>query len=201
MYYLVPLGNPGEKYQTTRHNVGWLALDYCIHAWRLPQLIESRSDSGRVTQGVVADTEVKVLYPDTFMNNSGSAVVKFVPPSDINQLVVVHDDIDLPFGEIKLVQGRGGGGNNGVTSVIQKLGSKDFIRVRVGIAPKSFWTGKTKRPAGGGPLERFVMKSFTKTEQKELAFIYEKVQVAIEMIMKDGLEIAMNTCHQNQSKQ
>jgi len=126
------------------------------------------------------------------MNNSGSAVVKVVPRSDITQLIVIHDDIDLPFGEIKLVQGRGGGGNNGVSSIIQKLGSKDFIRVRVGIAPKSFWTGKTKRPAGGGPLERFVLKSFGKAEQKELDFVYEKVKEAIESVMNDGLELAMN---------
>jgi PTH1 family peptidyl-tRNA hydrolase len=195
MYYLVPLGNPGEKYETTRHNVGWLALDYCRAAWQLPGLSESRADSGRVTQGVVQDTEVKIVYPDTFMNNSGSAVVKVVPRSDITQLIVIHDDIDLPFGEIKLVQGRGGGGNNGVSSIIQKLGSKDFIRVRVGIAPKSFWTGKTKRPAGGGPLERFVLKSFGKAEQKELDFVYEKVKTAIEIIMSDGLEAAKNQCH------
>jgi len=195
MYYLVPLGNPGEKYETTRHNVGWRALDYCIQAWRLPEVIESRTASGRVTDGVVDTTEVKILYPDTYMNNSGSAVVKFVPASAINQLIVIHDDIDLPFGEIKLVQGRGGGGNNGVSSIIQKLGSKDFIRVRIGIAPKSFWTGKTKRPAGGGPLERFVLKSFSKAESKELDFVYEKVKTAIEIIVTEGLEAARNKLH------
>jgi PTH1 family peptidyl-tRNA hydrolase len=195
MHYLVPLGNPGEKYETTRHNAGWQAMNYCTQAWRLPEPVESRTASGRVTDGVVKGTEVKVLYPNTYMNNSGSAVVKFIPPSAINQLIVIHDDIDLPFGEIKLVQGRGGGGNNGVSSIIQKLGSKDFIRVRIGIAPKSFWTGKTKRPAGGGPLERFVLQSFGKTESKELDFVYEKVKTAIEIVMSDGLESAKNQCH------
>lgn len=192
MYYLVPLGNPGEKYEVTRHNVGWLALDYCRNAWRLPELSTSRSASGRVTQGIVQEVGVKIVYPDTFMNNSGSAVVKVVPPSEIAQLIVIHDDIDLPFGEIKLVRGKGDGGNNGVSSIIQKLGSKDFIRIRIGIAPKSFWTGKTKRPAGGGPLERFVLKPFGRAEQKELEFVYEKVKEAIESVMHDGLEIAMN---------
>jgi len=195
MQYIVPLGNPGEKYQTTRHNVGWMALDYCRSAWGLPDLVADRSCSGRVTQGVHGGTEIKILYPDTFMNNSGSAVVKCVPSSDIKKLVVVHDDIDLPFGDIKVVQGRGGGGNNGVTSIIQKLGSKDFVRIRVGIAPKSFWTGKTKRPAGGGPLERFVLKSFSRTEQKELDFVYEKVKEVLEILMSDGAEAAMNTCN------
>jgi PTH1 family peptidyl-tRNA hydrolase len=195
MYYLVGLGNPGEKYADTRHNVGWLALDYCRDKWSLPELVESRFESGRVTEGVVKGFEIKVLYPDTFMNNSGSAVAKCVPPSEISQLIVVHDDIDLPFGEIKIVKRRGGGGNNGVTSIIQKLGSKDFIRVRIGIAPKSFWTGKTLRPASGGPLERFVLKSFGKAEQKELNFVYEKVKEAIEILVQDGLETAMNKCN------
>lgn len=196
MFYIVPLGNPGEKYADTRHNVGWLALDYCRQAWQLPGLLESRADSGRVTAGVVGEAEVKILYPETFMNNSGSAVAKLVPKQSIQQLIVVHDDIDLPFGQIKLVKGRGGGGNNGVNSIIQKLGSKGFIRVRIGIAPTSFWTGKTKRPAGGGPLERFVLKTFSKTEQKELDFVYEKVKTALQVILKDGLETAMNTCQE-----
>jgi PTH1 family peptidyl-tRNA hydrolase len=195
MFYIVPLGNPGEKYADTRHNVGWLALDYCRRSWRLPELIESRTESGHVTDGVVKEVEVKILYPDTFMNNSGAAVKKLVPISEVTQLIVVHDDIDLPFGQIKLAKGKGGGGNNGVSSIIQKLGSKDFIRVRVGIAPKSFWTGKTKRPQGGGPLERFVLKSFGKAEQKELDFVYEKVKEAIEIVVTDGLELAMNKCH------
>jgi PTH1 family peptidyl-tRNA hydrolase len=195
MFYIVPLGNPGEKYSDTRHNVGWLALDYCRQSWRLPELVESRSLSGHLTDGIVNGTEVKILYPDTFMNNSGAAVKKLVSTSDISQLIVVHDDIDLPFGQIKLAKGKGGGGNNGVSSIIQKIGSKDFIRIRIGIAPKSFWTGKTKRPQGGGPLERFVLKSFGKAEQKELDFVYEKVKEAIELVVTDGLEIAMNKCH------
>jgi len=195
MYYIVPLGNPGERYAQTRHNVGWLALDYCRRAWRLPELLESRQESGRVTEDVIDTVPVKILYPDTFMNNSGSAVAKLVSQNDIQNLIVVHDEMDVPFGEIKIAKGRGGGGNNGVTSIIQKLGSKDFVRVRVGIAPRSFWTGKTKRPAGGGPLERFVLKPFGKSEQKELEFVYEKVKEAIEIIMKDGVEVAMNKCH------
>lgn len=195
MHYIVGLGNPGEKYESTRHNVGWLALDHCIEKLGLPSLIESSSLSGRVSGGVIGNEEVTILYPDTFMNNSGTAVAKLVPKNEVEQLVVVHDDIDLPFGEIKIVQGRGAGGNKGVQSIIEKLGSKDFVRVRVGIAPKSFWTGKVKRPAGGGPLERFVLKSFTTAEQKQLPEIFEKVKVAIENVVTDCVEVAMNRCN------
>jgi PTH1 family peptidyl-tRNA hydrolase len=192
MHYIVALGNPGEKYEHTRHNVGWQAIDHCLGEWELPDLVESGAQSGRSTKGQVAGNEVVVLYPTTFMNNSGSAVVKFVPKTEVEQLIVVHDDIDLPFGEIKLGKGRGSGGNNGVQSIIDKLGSKEFTRVRIGIAPKSFWTGKTKRPAGGGPLERFVLKSFTTSEKKQLGEIFEKVKVALEAVLTSGVEVAMN---------
>jgi PTH1 family peptidyl-tRNA hydrolase len=192
MFYIVALGNPGEKYQQTRHNLGWQVLDHCITHWQLPNLVDSNGLSGKCTEGTVRENAVTILFPATFMNNSGSAVVKIVPKGEIEKLIVVHDDIDLPFGEIKVGKGRGAGGNNGIQSIIDKLGSKDFIRVRIGIAPKSFWTGKIKRPAGGGPLERFVLKPFTSSEQKQLPDIFEKGRKAIETVMKDGLEKAMN---------
>ena len=195
MKYIIALGNPGEKYKDTRHNVGWQAMDYCLDSFSLPSLIESSSASGRVSEGAVVGIEVKVLYPDTYMNNSGSAVIKMVPKNEVSHLIVIHDDIDLPFGEIKVVQGRGSGGNNGVQSIIQKLGSKDFVRVRVGIAPTSFWTGKMKRPAGGGPLEKFVLKPFTPAERKQRPDIFARVKLALETVLTDGVESAMNKCN------
>lgn len=195
MFYIVGLGNPGEKYTETRHNVGWQALDYCATQFGWASLIADKHVSGRVTEGRVVGVSVQVLYPDTFMNNSGSAVVKFVPKEATGQLIVVHDDIDLPLGEVKLAKGRGAGGNNGVSSIVQKLGTKDFIRIRVGIAPTSFWTGKIKRPRGGGPLERFVLQQFTKTEQKQLPEVFETVKTALELIVSEGVEAAMNSCN------
>ena len=105
---------------------------------------------------------------------------------------MLHDDIDLPFGQIKIGRGRGDGGNNGIKSIIQKLGTKDFVRIRIGIAPTSFWSGKTKRPAGGGPLERFVLKPFSTKEAKQLEEVAEKSYQALQEILKNGPEIAMN---------
>ena len=104
----------------------------------------------------------------------------------------MHDDIDLPFGEVKIGKGRGAGGNKGVQSIIEKLGSKEFLRVRIGIAPKSIWTGKVKRPAGGGPLERFVLKPFGLIEKRDLPDIYKKVKTALEVTILEGPEVAMN---------
>ena len=192
MYYIVGLGNHGEKYQNTRHNVGWLVCDYIREKAGLPSLIGDKAMSGRVTEGLIVGTPTKLLYPDTFMNNSGSAVVKFVPKSEVGNLIVIHDDIDLPLGEIKLGKGRGDGGNNGIKSLIEKLGTKEFIRIRIGIAPKSFWTGATTRPKGGGPLEKFVLKPFTKKEEEQLREVEERAFCALQLILQSGLETAMN---------
>lgn len=195
MFYIVGLGNPGEEYSHTRHNVGWLALTSCVDAWRLPAPVESKAFAGSVSEGVIRGVEAFVLYPSTYMNHSGTAVAKLLQGTDPGQLIVVHDDIDLPFGEVKISHGRGAGGNKGVQSIIQKLDSRNFTRLRIGIAPKSFWTGRIKRPPGGGPLERYVLTPFTKTEQKTLPEVFQKTKTAIEMVLTDGATAAMNRCN------
>jgi peptidyl-tRNA hydrolase, PTH1 family len=192
MYYIVALGNPGEQYADTRHNVGWKMLSACMRVWNLPSLIIDKKKSGRVTEGEVEGKFVQVLYPETFMNNSGTAVAKLLGNQSTEKLIVVHDDIDLPFGEVRVGKSRGAGGNNGVASIIQKLGTKDFIRVRVGIAPKNARTGEIDRPAGGGPLERFVLQPFTNVEQEQLPILSKTVCNAIEIILREGVERAMN---------
>lgn len=192
MHHIVGLGNPGEKYKNTRHNIGWLVLDYVREQVGMPSLVHEKQNSAEVTEGQVAGEPVTIIYPDTFMNNSGAAVVKFVKKNEAEKLIVLHDDIDLPFGQIKIGKGRGDGGNNGIKSIIQKLETKDFVRIRIGIAPRSFWTGKTRRPAGGGPLERFVLKPFSTKEAKQLADVQQLAYSALEEILKNGPEAAMN---------
>ncbi len=195
MFYIVALGNPGEQYVRTRHNVGWQALDLALQAWGMPSVVIDKAVQGQVTEGSVGEVFVRVLYPSTFMNHSGRAVAKFVPRSALTALIVVHDDIDLPLGTVKVAKGRGAGGNNGVASIIAALGSKDFVRVRIGIAPKSMLTGAVRRPAGGGPLERFVLQPFGLLERPQLPAVYEKVRAALELIMCEGVEAAMNQCN------
>ncbi len=192
MHYIVGLGNPGTKYEETRHNVGWMLLDYMREQASLPALVHEKKNSAHLTEGSISGVSVKLIYPDTYMNNSGSAVAKFVSKDEIQNLIVVHDDVDLPFGTIKIGKGRGDGGNNGIKSIISKLGSKDFIRIRIGIAPTSFWTGEVKRPRGGRVLESFVLKPFSKKEEKQLNEVLEKTYKALQEILKNGPEVAMN---------
>ena len=192
MHYSVGLGNIGTEYKNTRHNVGWTVLEYFLTEERLPNPVDSAQFSGSISRGVILAEEVVVLFPNTFMNKSGSAVKKLVPKEGVQNLVVVYDDVDLPIGEIKVSAGRGAGGHNGVASIIDALGSKDFVRVRVGIAPVSFWTGKPRRPQGGAAMTRHVLSKFTRREEAKLEEVKETVRQAIKTIITDGVEAAMN---------
>ena len=190
MFYIVGLGNPGEKYKNTRHNVGWMVLDYMVEKIGFPVPVSSSKYAGRISQGTLENEEVTLLYPDTFMNKSGSAVKKLVPKGEEAQLVVVYDDVDLPVGEIKISQGKGSGGHNGISSIVSSLGTKDFVRVRVGIAGKSFF-GHTKRPTGNR-LPKHVLGDFKRREQKALEEVLPEVSSAVQCILSEGVQKAMN---------
>jgi PTH1 family peptidyl-tRNA hydrolase len=194
MYYIVGLGNAGAEYAHTRHNIGWLVLEALRIKHRMPEPILQNSVSGRVTEGNISGVSVSALYPETMMNNSGSAVRKFVAPEDISRLVVLYDDIDVPLGEVRVSFGRGDGGHNGVKSIIEKIGSRDFVRVRIGIGKAGFWPwerGKLKRPQGAS-LPRYVLGKFSKHELTSV----EKVSVAVDeivtVIVQYGHITAMN---------
>lgn len=192
MFYIVGLGNPGKEYEQNRHNVGFLMLDAFVQSVGLPQPVDSSSYAGKISEGVVANTEVAVLYPSTFMNKSGSSVAKLIPKAEAGNLVVVYDDIDLPFGELKVSFGRGDGGHNGIKSIIGTLGTKDFVRVRVGIAKKHLFTGKPIRPTGE-KLNNHVLGDFSTKEQKQLPDIAKQVTDILSTIVTSGKEKAMNT--------
>lgn len=192
MYYFVALGNPGTKYQMTRHNVGFLALQFFAEKINLPKTTKSAKYLGEVTSGIVQNVDVSVLYPDTFMNHSGSAVKKLVPSAEIDSLVVVYDDVALPLGEIRVSFGRGHGGHNGIRSIIDSMKTKDFIRVRIGVAQTGFWTGKLKIKTGDA-LAKFVLSDFNKGEQEKLdKEIFPRVNEILLSILKDGCDKTMN---------
>ncbi len=191
MFYIVPLGNIGLHYEKTRHNIAWLVMDECVRAWGLPKLIEKSSYSGRFTDGRVLGSDVLVLYPSTYMNHSGKSVRRTVSISQLTHLIVVYDDVDLPFGSIKVSQSKGSGGHNGVTSVITEMGSKDFLRIRIGIAPVHNETGESVRPTGDR-LANYVLGTLSPRELEQLPDIAARVRQIIELIMSYGGGVAMN---------
>ena len=189
MWYIVGLGNPGKEHVHSRHNAGWMMLDSMVTRFGLPTPIDNRAYSGRVATGTVADQPVTVLYPNTFMNASGSAVKKLVPRGATDTLIVLYDDIDLPLGTVKISLDRGDGGHNGIKSIHEALATKAFIRIRIGIARKNIF-GLLKRPKGEA-LAKFVLNDFTKDEQMELARLAARVGAALETIITDGVAVAM----------
>lgn len=190
-HFVVGLGNPGASYTMTRHNVGWLVLDAWCTVRGCPTPHQSSRYRGLLTETVVGTTPVTVLYPDTFMNHSGQAVRKLVPTTALNRLVVVYDDIDIPFGTIKVSVGGGAAGHNGVASVTQALGSPAYVRLRVGIAPRHLITRQPVRPHGAA-LPRFVLQPFTAREQRQLPGILDTAAAALSTILTDGVAAAMN---------
>lgn len=181
MILIVALGNPGGKYDRTRHNVGWRALDaWCVHT-HAPETVESKKFLGRYATYVHEGVDVAVLYPTTFMNHSGNAVRSVLKYHPGAKLIVVHDDVALPFGEVRTQTGKGAGGHNGVQSIIDVLGTKAFTRIRIGVAQKTFW-GSVKRPAGED-MSSFVLGNFTAREEKGLPEILSRVCREIDVLV------------------
>jgi PTH1 family peptidyl-tRNA hydrolase len=183
---VVGLGNPGPRYETTRHNVGFLVAD--ILADRLGAGFKVHKKSGAdVTTGRLAGRSVVLAKPRVYMNESGRQVGPLanfysVAPADI---IVIHDELDIEFGRIRLKLGGGEGGHNGVRSVASALSTKSFQRVRIGIG----------RPPGRKDPAAYVLENFSAAERPEVPTICEQAADATELLIRDGLETAQNTVH------
>jgi PTH1 family peptidyl-tRNA hydrolase len=180
LWLIVGLGNPGGKYSRTRHNIGFQVLDE--FAGRLRLEWKDRAEY-RICSGSLGDARIVLVEPLTFMNRSGSAVRKVagrfaVPPENI---VVVHDDLDLDAGRLKIRKNGSSGGHKGVESVIQCVGSKTFIRVKIGV-------GRDETV----PAEQYVLMKFRRDELAVIGDAVRKAADSIEMIIADGAEKAMN---------
>ncbi|KAA1431934.1 aminoacyl-tRNA hydrolase [Mycolicibacter arupensis] len=183
---VVGLGNPGPNYARTRHNVGFMVLDLLAERIGSPFKLHKKSGAD-VATGRLKGRPVVLARPRCYMNESGRQVgplAKFysVPTSDV---VVIHDDLDLDFGRIRLKQGGGEGGHNGLRSIATVLGSKDFQRVRLGIG----------RPPGRQDPAAFVLQAFNTGERAELPTICEQAGDATELLIELGLEPAQNLVH------
>ncbi len=192
MYYIVGLGNPDEEHASTRHNTGRIVLLLFLKKQRLPALVESKKYVSLITEGEISGAKVLVMWPETYMNKSGSAVAKAVKSAKAaKKLIVVYDDIDLPLGTVRISYGRGSGGHRGIESIIKVLKTKDFVRIRVGITPMTP-TGKPKKPKGEKKILEFLLGDFKKPEREVLDKVSKRVNEVLEIIFADGLEKAMN---------
>lgn len=183
-YCIIALGNPGEQYTHTRHNVGWIILDQIFS----PEWSENKYARAQATHIDIEDVELLLIKPITHMNRSGEVIDFFKKEYALQgeKLIVIHDDIDLPLGRVKISFDRGDGGHNGVRSIMDHLGSKEFIRIRIGVSTEN--EGKIIKPN--------VLGNFSEEEQKLVKTeISEKVKNAILAIVKEGIERAMNITH------
>ncbi|MGW0007769.1 aminoacyl-tRNA hydrolase [Nocardia grenadensis] len=183
---VVGLGNPGPAYERTRHNVGFLVADSL--AERVGGRFTAHKKSGAdLLQARLDGRQVLIAKPRSYMNLSGrpvAALARFfsVPPTEV---VVIHDELDIPFGEIRLKRGGGEGGHNGLRSVSGALTSKDYLRTRIGIG----------RPPGRQDPADYVLKPFSSVERKELPTVVEQAADAVELLLRVGLEAAQNQLH------
>jgi len=186
MYLLAGLGNPGPQYSGTRHNVGFMLLDYLARETGVG-FAESRWKA-MAAKTVISGVTVVMLKPETYMNLSGIAVSQAahfykVEPAKI---IVIHDDLDIELGRIKMVSGGGDGGHKGIRSIIEHLGTSDFPRIKIGIG----------RPAGPVPPDKYVLANFG---TEELAAVNQKMPAVLEglkILLQDGISVAMNTVNQ-----
>lgn len=184
MILIAGLGNPGAKYSRTRHNVGFRVLDEFLKENNLLFFKLSKKFDSLISEGKIAGKKILLVKPQTFMNNSGKAIKALTKFYKITSpgLVVIHDDIDLPLGKIKIVKGRGSAGHKGVESIIKELRTKNFVRFRIGIQPSK---GKPKDP------EKFVLEKSFKDEEKIVKKIIKKSCQALKTALTEGTEKAM----------
>ncbi|HEY9389366.1 MAG TPA: aminoacyl-tRNA hydrolase [Mycobacteriales bacterium] len=182
-YLIIGLGNPGPEYAGNRHNAGAMVLG--VLADRVGGRFRSHRARADVVEGRLAGVRVILAKPRSYMNNSGgpaSALRDFykVP---VDRIVVVHDELDIPFGTLRLKRGGGDNGHNGLRSVTASLGSRDYLRVRFGIG----------RPPGRQDPADFVLRNFSTPERKELPLDLDRAADAVETLLTRGLDTAQNT--------
>jgi peptidyl-tRNA hydrolase, PTH1 family len=187
-WLIVGLGNPGPEYARHRHNVGFMIADLIAQRAGL-RFSRHRRVAADVAEGRlrIGGPRIVLVKPLTFMNLAGGPVAGLAQfyKVPVGQVIAVHDELDVPYEQLRLKQGGGEGGHNGLRSMSTSLGSKDYVRVRFGIG----------RPPGRQNPADFVLSDFTTVERKELDFFIDRAADAVEMVIERGLEPAQNQYH------
>lgn len=188
---IVGLGNPGEKYAFTRHNTGRIILNLFLKKNNFPEWEFDKKSKSLISASKIEKKEIVLVLPETFMNNSGPAVKNFITSkTQVKNLIVIHDDLDIPLEKFKISFNKSSAGHKGVESIIKNIKTKEFIRIRAGITPTTK-TGKLKKP-DSKKLLNFIISDFKKPELEMLKKTAKKISEAIETIIRNGKERAMN---------
>lgn len=190
-YIVVGLGNPGEEYADTRHNIGRMSVVRLATALGASDWHDDRTLRARICQAPLGEKDrVKLVLPDNYMNRSGGSVAPLIKSEKaLDRLIVVHDDIDLPLGALRIVHDRGAGGHNGVLSIERSLKSRAFTRLRIGVIPTTPG-GKLRKPASGVPIHDFILKAFSKLEKERLTGILDQSVEALRALLMKGRDAA-----------
>ena len=180
MWLIAGLGNPGSRYEKTRHNAGFLVLEELVE--RL-QLEFKEKEDFKISKGSLGDEKIILVEPLTFMNRSGVAVRKIMQKSNVSpeRLIVIHDDLDLECGNLKIRKKGSSGGHKGIESIIQNIGTREFIMVKIGIGRDPFV-----------PTEKYVLSRFRKDEMPVIKEAIAKAAESVHSIIIEGVERAMN---------
>ncbi len=179
---IIGLGNPGGEYARTRHNVGWMCLDELESRGRFGR--QRREGPARVREGTIDGYDLVTARPQTYMNVSGRAAAHLLGKYGVAaaDLIVVHDEVDLPLGRLRLKRGGGAAGNKGVLSIADSLRTQDFLRVRIGVS----------RPIDRDQMVDYVLDRFTPGERATLAAVLPRAASAVMALVRDGLDSAMS---------
>jgi PTH1 family peptidyl-tRNA hydrolase len=186
MKLILGLGNPGRQYERTRHNVGWWVVEHLADVWHLGAWREK--GQAREVSGRVGNVQVRLLEPLTYMNLSGKVLIPYLRRpfwSPATDLLVIVDDIALPVGRNRLRAQGSAGGHNGLKSIEQTIGSREYPRLRIGIRP-------TQEERVVGDLADFVLSPFGAAERREILEMMPRFTDAVDLWLREGIEAAMN---------
>jgi PTH1 family peptidyl-tRNA hydrolase len=189
---IVGLGNPGKEYEKTRHNAGRSAVELIAKNEDFDDLVFNKTSNALVAKGTIADVSATLVLPETMMNLSGKAVANYVKSvKAAKSLVVIHDDLDLPLGTVKMIFGRGSGGHKGVESIMRAIKTQEFARIRIGISAAGK-KNQAKKVHGEEKVIKMVIGKFKPTEEAVIKKVYKKAAEAVNVFATEGIESAMH---------
>ncbi len=186
MYTIVGLGNPGEKYDATRHNIGRDVVEAFRKKHKFPEWTENKKTHSLVCEGSYNRKAITLLLPETYMNDSGMSVIKYVKnKKQASQMLVAHDELDVGLGRFKISTNKSAGGHKGILSIIEHIKTQEFARLRIGIAPVTT-EGKVKKVLGEVDVKKHVLTKFKPSEAETAKKVLDHGVLAIEQCLDKG---------------